>query len=55
MDKDVCLLLKKGYLQGRAIMDLTQEIYSEQTLFKMLNCCTSYAGKRKGNRKRKVD
>lgn len=26
VDKDVCVLLKKGYIQGRAIMDLTQEI-----------------------------
>lgn len=26
VDKDVCLLLKKDYLQGRSIMDLTQEI-----------------------------
>lgn len=36
-------------------MDLTQGIQSGQKILKMLNCYSSYAGKREGDKKRKVD
>lgn len=38
--KDDSLPLKKDDHQGRATVGLTQEIQSEETPFKCLNCCT---------------